>query len=136
MFFSDRIANFFSIVPRKRFLSFKIITVFIGYFHLKSEAECLQENKFPDLMKKAEINPVFKKLANTSKDNYRPITTLSNMKNKLPKYLTVLRKVIIRSIPFSLTIILFWLNLKLRDLATIQLSFSVAFPLTNTSTVK
>ena len=87
-------------------------------------------------MKKAEINPVFKKRANTSKDNYRPITTLSNMKNKLSKYLTVLRKVIIRSIPFSLTIILFWLNLKLRDLATIQLSFSVAFPLTNTSTVK
>ena len=136
MFFSDRIANLFSIVPRKRFLSFKIVTVFIGYFHLKSEPECLQENKFPDLMKKAEINPVFKKRANTSKDNYRPITTLSNMKNKLSKYLTVLLKVIIRSIPFSLTMILFWLNLKLRDLATIQLSFSVAFPLTNTSTVK
>ena len=107
LFFSERIANLFSIVPRKRFLSFKIITVFIGYFHLKSEPECLQENKFPDLMKKAEINPVFKKRANTSKDNYRPITTLSNMKNKLSKYLTVLRKVIIRSIPFSLTIILF-----------------------------
>ena len=43
-------------------------------------------------MKKAEINPVFKKCANTSKDNYRPITTLSNMKNKLSKYLTGLRK--------------------------------------------
>ena len=87
-------------------------------------------------MKKAEINPVFKKRANTSKNNYRPIITLSHMKNKLSKYLTVLRKVIIRSIPFSLTIILFWLNLKIRDLAAIQLSFSVAFPLTNTSTVK
>ena len=29
-------------------------------------------------MKIAEISPVFKKLDNTSKDNYRPIITLSN----------------------------------------------------------
>ena len=40
--------------------------------------DCLKENKFPNLMKIAEINPVFKKLDNTSKDNYRPISTLSN----------------------------------------------------------
>ena len=32
--------------------------------------DCLKENKFPNLMKIAEINPVFKKLDNTSKDNY------------------------------------------------------------------
>ena len=43
-------------------------------------------------MKKAEINPVFKKRANASKDNCRPITALSNMKNKLSKYLRGLRK--------------------------------------------
>ena len=40
--------------------------------------DCLKENKFPNLMKIAEINPVFKKTDNTSKDNYRPISTLSN----------------------------------------------------------
>ena len=40
--------------------------------------DCLKENKFPNLMKTAEIIPVFKKLHNTSKDNYRPISTLSN----------------------------------------------------------
>ena len=40
--------------------------------------DCLKENKFPNLMKIAEISPVFKKLDNTSKDNYRPISTLSN----------------------------------------------------------
>ena len=40
--------------------------------------DCLKENKFPNLMKIAEISPVFKKLDNTSKDNYRSISTLSN----------------------------------------------------------
>ena len=31
--------------------------------------DCLKENRFPNLMKVAEISPVFKKLDNTSKDN-------------------------------------------------------------------
>ena len=59
-------------------------------------------------MKVTEISPVFKKLDNTSKDNYRPISTLSNftklfesilftqinryMQNKFSKYLTGFRK--------------------------------------------
>ena len=38
----------------------------------------LKENKFPNLMKTNEISPVFIKLDNTSKDNYRPISSLSN----------------------------------------------------------
>ena len=40
--------------------------------------DCLKENKFPNLMKIAAISPVFKKVDNTSQDNYRPISTLSN----------------------------------------------------------
>ena len=40
--------------------------------------DCLEENKFPNLMKIAEITPVFKKFDNTSKDNYRPISALSD----------------------------------------------------------
>ena len=40
--------------------------------------DCLKENKFPNLMKIAEIKPIFKKLDNISKYNYRPISTLSN----------------------------------------------------------
>ena len=68
----------------------------------------LKENRFPNLIKVAEISPVFKKLGNTSKDNYRPISTLSNfaklfesiiysqlndcMENKFSKYLTAFRK--------------------------------------------
>ena len=38
----------------------------------------LKENRFPNLMKVAEISPNFKNLDNTSKDNYRPINTLSH----------------------------------------------------------
>ena len=69
--------------------------------------DCLKENRFPNLMKAAEISLVFKKLNNTSKDNYGPISTLSNfvklfeniiysqlndyMENKFSKYLTFVR---------------------------------------------
>ena len=38
----------------------------------------IKECKFPNLMKIAEISSVFKKLGNTSKDNYRSISALSN----------------------------------------------------------
>ena len=67
--------------------------------------DCLKENRFP---KVAGISPVFKKLDNTSKDNYRPISKLSNfaklfeniinsqlnhyMENKFSKCLTGFRK--------------------------------------------
>ena len=70
--------------------------------------DCLKENRFPNLMKVAEISQVFKRLDNNSKDNYRPISTLSNftklfesilftqlnryMQNKFLKYLTGFRK--------------------------------------------
>ena len=71
-------------------------------------SDYLKEKRFPNLMKVAEISPVFEKLNNTSKDNYRPISTFSNfaklfesiiysqlndcMENKFSKYLTAFRK--------------------------------------------
>ena len=70
--------------------------------------DCFIENRLPNLMKTAEISPVFKKLDNNSKDNYRPTSALSNfaklfesiiysqlndcMENKFSKYLTAFRK--------------------------------------------
>ena len=70
--------------------------------------DCLKENRLQNLMKVAEISPVFKKLHNNSKSNYRPISTLSNfaklfesiiysqlndcMENKFSKYLTAFCK--------------------------------------------
>ena len=66
--------------------------------------DCLKESRFPNLMKVTEIRPVFKKVDNTSEDNHRPISTLSNfaklfesiiylqlddyIENRLSKYLT------------------------------------------------
>ena len=70
--------------------------------------DCLKENRFPNSMKVAKISPLSKKLDNTSKDNHRLISTLSNiaklfenttylqlnhyMENKFSKYLTGYRK--------------------------------------------
>ena len=70
--------------------------------------DCLKENRFPNLKKVAEINPVFKKLDNTSKENYQTISMLSNvaklferiiysqlndrMEKKFSKYHTAFRK--------------------------------------------
>ena len=70
--------------------------------------DCLKENRFQNLMKVTKTSPVFKKLHNTSKDNYRPISRLSKfakrfesiiysqlddcMENKFSKYLTTFRK--------------------------------------------
>ena len=90
------------------------ITIIKSFVHCYCEKltsilnDCLEESKFPNLMKIAEITPVFKKLDNTSKDNYRPVNTLSNftklfesliftqlnryMQNKFSKYLTGFRK--------------------------------------------
>ena len=38
--------------------------------------DCLKENRFLNLLKVAEIRPAFKKLDNTSEDNFRPISRL------------------------------------------------------------
>ena len=64
--------------------------------------------KFPDFLKKVEFTPVYKKDGMNDKQNYRPVSTLSNiskvfekliysqintyMSDKLSKYLTGFRK--------------------------------------------
>ena len=44
------------------------------------EPQCFENEKSSDLVKIVVINPVCIKLYSTSKDNYRPISTLSNFK--------------------------------------------------------
>ena len=69
---------------------------------------CIKNSKFPDILKYADITPVFKKGDTTDKSNYRPISTLSNfskifekliysqvnsyMEAKLSKYLAGFRR--------------------------------------------
>ena len=41
--------------------------------------DCLKENRFPNFIKFAEISPVFRKLDNTSTDNYRAISNFAKL---------------------------------------------------------
>ena len=69
---------------------------------------CIRSGTFPEILKKSEVTPVFKKGDPTSKTDYRPVSTLSNfskifekliylqlnnyMQNKFSIYLTGFRK--------------------------------------------
>ena len=69
---------------------------------------CIRSGTFPEIFKKSEVTPVFKKGDPTSKTDYRPVNTLSNiskifekliylplnnyMQNKFSIYLTGFRK--------------------------------------------
>ena len=71
-------------------------------------SNCIRNGKFPDILKYADISPVFKKGDTTDKTNYRPASTLSNfskifekliysqvdshMEPKLSKYLAGFRR--------------------------------------------
>ena len=56
---------------------------------------CIETDKFPDYLKKADITPSFKKGDRLSKVNYRPISilpTFSKINNIFSKYLCGFRK--------------------------------------------
>ena len=40
---------------------------------------CIRSGTFPEILKQSEIAPVFKKGDPTSKTDYRPVSTLSNV---------------------------------------------------------
>ena len=46
---------------------------------------CIKNKKFPDILKYAEITPVFKKGDKTDKSNYRPVSTLSSFSKIIEK---------------------------------------------------
>ena len=41
--------------------------------------------KFPNILKKAEVTPVYKKFDMNDKQNYRPVSTLSNLSKVFEK---------------------------------------------------
>ena len=49
---------------------------------------CIRNGKFTDILKYADITPVFKKGDTTDKSNYRPISTLSNFPKIFEKLIT------------------------------------------------
>ena len=46
--------------------------------------------KFPDILKKAEVTPVYKKIDVNDKQNYRPVSTLSNQSKVFEKLIYAL----------------------------------------------
>ena len=48
------------------------------YFH-KNINFCLEQSVFPHVLKLADVAPIYKKKSKASKDNYRPVSILSNI---------------------------------------------------------
>ena len=85
----------------------------VNSFHIYSQVltnifnDCVKSSNFPDILKYADITPVFKKVDTTDKTNYGAISTVSNfskvfekliyakissfMETRLAKYLTCFR---------------------------------------------
>ena len=49
--------------------------------------ECLINGKFPDILKTADVTPIFKKGNDHEKENYRPVSMLSNFLKVFEKLL-------------------------------------------------
>ena len=52
---------------------------FASYFHENINHCLLESLLFPDDLKLADVTPAYKKKSKTSKDSYRPVSTLSNI---------------------------------------------------------
>ena len=48
---------------------------------------CIRSGFFPEILKKYEVTPVFKKADPTSKTVYRPVSTLSNFSKLFKKFI-------------------------------------------------
>ena len=63
----------------------------VNSFHIYSQLltnifnDCGKNDNFPDILKYADITPVFKKRDTTDKTNYRPVITLSNFSKVFEK---------------------------------------------------
>ena len=63
----------------------------VNSFHIYSQVlinifnDCVKSSNFPDILKYAEITPVFKKVDTTDKTNYGAISTLSNFSKVFEK---------------------------------------------------
>ena len=64
-----------------------IMETFSAYYEQLTDIfnDCIRSGTFPEILKKSEVKPVFKKGDLTSKTDYRPVSTLSNFSNIFEK---------------------------------------------------
>ena len=71
------------------------VKIIINLVHIYSKVltnifnDCVKSGKFPDVLKYADITPVFKIGDTTDKTNYRPISTLSNFSKDFEKMIYI-----------------------------------------------
>ena len=67
------------------------VKIMVNSVHIYSQVltnifnDCVKSGNFPDILKYADITPVFKKGDTTGKTNYRPISTLFNFSKVFEK---------------------------------------------------
>ena len=59
---------------------------FTGYF-CGNINQCISKSMFPPDLKLADVTPVYKNKSKNSKDNYRPVSILSNISNIYKRFL-------------------------------------------------
>ena len=84
-------------LPKNKASTFKDmpVKIIINSVHIYSKVltnifnDCVKSGKFPDVLKYADITPVFKIGDTTDKTNYRPISTLSNFSKDFEKMIYI-----------------------------------------------
>ena len=75
---------------RQKYIPTKILMqnseYFLLYFH-ENINYCLEHSLFPHDLKLADVAPVYKKKSKASKDNYRPVSILSNISKVNKRYI-------------------------------------------------
>ena len=70
-----------------------IMESFSAYYEKLTDIfnDCIRSGTFPEILKKSEVTPVFKKGDLTSKTDYRPVSTLSNLSNFFETHLLAIK---------------------------------------------
>ena len=93
-------------IPIKIIKDFKDLFAKFMYNNYK---KCLLDGTFPENLKTAEVKPVYKKQKRTDKNNYRPISILSNISkifersfyNQMYDYFdSILKGTVLRTVSF------------------------------------
>ena len=76
-------------IPTKIFLKNQTILQNIRLFY-ENINQCICKSTFPSDLKLADVTPVYKKKSKNSKDNYRPVSILSNISKIYERFTSIL----------------------------------------------